>query len=222
VTFAAAAPTALADGFVHVSLDPGLAVGAAEAACRQAVRAVVGHPADTVAAAPPPAECGGEALAARLADPDGWSDVRVVPSLTDVVLLHTGGLPQSRVTPAVTHARQAVDAAVAELLRERGSTPPATAWALSGHLWYRPGSVMGWHTNTRVPGWRAYLTWVAEGGRSFFRFRDPDSGELVTSWDTGLDLRLFHLSATSPTWHTIWSGTERHSFGYRLVQAPPG
>ena len=66
------------------------------------------------------------------------------------------------------------------------------------------------------------MTWVAEPGVSFFRYRDPADGRVVTSWDTGLDLRLFHVSATDAFWHCVWAGTPRHSFGYRLVEPDPG
>jgi hypothetical protein len=189
----------------------------AEAACRDAVRGVVGGGAGGGDAS----ACDAEALEPRLASPDEWSDVRLQPGLTDVVMLHTGGLPQSVRDEEVDHRRAAVDEAMTRALDRLGLCPPGTRWALSGHLWYRAGSVMGWHTNTRVPGWRAYLSWVGEPDRSFFRWREPGSGSVATSWDRGLDLRLFHLPATEAVWHCVWAGTERHSFGYRLVASDP-
>jgi hypothetical protein len=205
----------------HRPLSPGAHPGLAEAEerCRDAVRAAAGTGVGGSPEAPSP-DCDEAALAPRLDDPDAWSDVRVQPELTDVVLLHTGGLPQSCQSEEVDRHRAVVDRAMDDALDGLGLSPPGTRWALSGHLWYRAGSVMGWHTNTRVPGWRAYLTWVAEPERSFFRWRDPASGEIGTSWDQGLDLRLFHLPADPPVWHCVWAGTDRHSFGYRLVVAP--
>jgi hypothetical protein len=158
-------------------------------------------------------------LAGRLDEPDRWSDVGVTPELSDMLALHTGDLREEQ---SVAVPREAVGEAMVDALARRDWCPPGTGWAISGHLWYRAGSVLGWHTNTRVPGWRAYLSWAAEPGRSFFRYRDPIDGRIVTSWDTGLDLRLFHVSATEPLWHGVWAGTDRHSFGYRLVDVDPG
>ncbi len=196
------------------------ALAGAEARCRAAVREVVAT-GDADAAADPPPDCGAEALEGRLGAPDEWSDVRLRPELSDVVMFHTGGLPQSMRSEEVDRARVEVDDAAAALLDGLGLCPPGTHWALSGHLWYRAGSVMGWHTNTRVPGWRAYLTWVGEPDRSGFRWREPDGGSIETNRDQGLDLRLFHLSAEVPLWHCVWAGTDRHSFGYRLAGHPP-
>lgn len=206
--------------FAHWSLDatdePALA--ATEAACREAVRGVL-PPADR----PPGSakDCDDSVLAGRLDDPDEWSDISVQPALSGVVALHNRRL-DDRAEAVVGPRREAVDRALAEAADERGWCPEGTSWQPSGHLWYRAGTALGWHTNTRVPGWRAYLTWVAEPSRSFFRFRDPEDGSVVTSWDTGLDLRLFHVSATEPFWHCVWAGTDRHSFGYRLVDLDEG
>ena len=204
--------------FAHWSLDavdePELA--AAEAHCRDAASALVERlplgPADR-----PAAECDEATLLGRLDDPDAWSDVGVRPDLSDLVALHTGDL---RAEASAAEPREEVRRAMVEALDRRGWCPPGTGWAISGHLWYRPGSLLGWHTNTRVPGWRAYLSWAAEPGRSFFRYRDPHDGVVHTSWDTGFDLRLFHVSTTDVLWHCVWSGVERHSFGYRLIDAP--
>ena len=195
------------------------ALAATEAACRRAVVRTLPAPAD-----PPTGsvdDCDEAVLARRLDDPDGWSDVTVRPELSELVALHNGRL-DDRAEALVGPPREAVTAALAGAARDRGWCPEATSWQMSGHLWYRAGSALGWHTNTRVPGWRAYLTWVAEPGGSFFRYRDPRDGAVVTSWDTGLDLRLFHVSATDVFWHCVWAGTDRHSFGFRLVDTAPG
>lgn len=82
--------------------------------------------------------------------------------------------------------------------------------------WYPPGSYMGWHTNSRFPGWRLYVTYCAEPGKSFFRYRDPLSGEIVTSMDTGLDFRLFEVSTERRLWHAVYSETDRFSLGYMV------
>lgn len=191
--------------------EPSLAE--AEAACRQAVERLL--PSLT---RPPrfdtPADCDPSVLAGRLDDPGGWSDIAVRPELSDLLALHRGELGEHA---EVAEARRAVGAAMAEAVTERGWFPPGTGWDLSGHLWYPARTGLGWHTNTRVPGWRVYLTWTAAPRSSFFRYRDPVDGAIVTSRDTGFDLRLFHVGDDVPFWHCVWAGAERHSFGYRLV-----
>jgi hypothetical protein len=205
----------VSDVFAHWALaaddEPDLV--AAEARCREAAVALVQR-LPLGLADRPPEECDEAALAERLDVPDEWSDVGVRPDLSDMVAMHTGDL---RHETSVAEPRDEVRTAMIDALDRRGWCPPGTDWAISGHLWYRSGSLLGWHTNSRVPGWRAYLSWAAEPGRSFFRYRDPGDGRVHTSWDTGLDLRLFHVSTTEVLWHCVWSGTERQSFGFRLV-----
>jgi len=191
--------------------EPSLAE--AEAACRQAVErllATLTRP-PTLAGA---AACDPSVLAGRLDDPGGWSDIAVRPELSDLLALHRGEL---REHVEIAEARRAVGAATVEAVTERGWLPTGTGWDLSGHLWYPARTALGWHTNARVPGWRVYLSWTAAPGASFFRYRDPVDGGIVTSWDTGFDLRLFHVGDDLPFWHCVWAGAERHSFGYRLV-----
>ena len=77
---------------------------------------------------------------------------------------------------------------------------------------------MGWHTNNKAPGWRAYLTHASEPGKSFFRYRDPGSGEIVTSMDKEWDLRIFNVDPNAPFWHAVYSDTDRFSFGYRIFE----
>jgi len=94
-------------------------------------------------------------------------------------------------------------------------------WAdRTGHLWYPPGSYMCWHTNSGMPGWRMYMTYCDEPGKSFFRYRDPKSQEVVTSYDKKWTVRLFKVSAENPLWHAVYSDTNRYSFGYRIVHRP--
>ena len=89
-----------------------------------------------------------------------------------------------------------------------------------GHFWYPPGSYMGWHTNSNAPGWRMYVTHCDEPGKSFFRYRDPRSREIVTSSDRRWTVRLFKVSADDLMWHAVYSDTNRYSFGYRIVERP--
>lgn len=91
---------------------------------------------------------------------------------------------------------------------------------MSGHFWYPPGGFMAWHTNNDKPGWRVYLSYAEEEGRSFFRYRDPSNGSITTSYDTGFDLRMFLVSRQRPFWHAVYSKTNRFSFGFSLRRAP--
>lgn len=92
----------------------------------------------------------------------------------------------------------------------------------SGQFWYPPGSFMGWHTNQRAPGWRLYLTVASSPGKSFFRYRDPESGTIKTSWDRGFDVRLFRVGDEQPLWHSVYSETDRFSFGFLIRPWSPG
>lgn len=84
----------------------------------------------------------------------------------------------------------------------------------AGHWWYPPGSHLGWHTNERFPGWRLYLSHAVEPGASFFRYREPHSGEVVTSLDGAWDLRLFEVHPERRLWHAVASDTHRFSIGW--------
>ena len=86
----------------------------------------------------------------------------------------------------------------------------------SGHFWYPKGSYMGWHTNSRAPGWRIYINFAEEPDKSFFRYRDPETGEIITSWDNQWNLRVFRITARKPIWHCVHSDTNRFSLGYML------
>ena len=53
----------------------------------------------------------------------------------------------------------------------------------SGRNWHSPWGYMGWHTNASVQRFRLYCRHSALAGASFFRFQDPNSKAIVTSWD---------------------------------------
>ncbi len=87
----------------------------------------------------------------------------------------------------------------------------------SGRNWYPPGGYMGWHTNANVQGFRLYCSHAAVPGASFFRFQDPNSKTIVTSWDeAGWNFRCFRTDL-EPLWHCVYSATDRISFGYGLM-----
>ncbi len=90
----------------------------------------------------------------------------------------------------------------------------------SGFFLYPPQGYMSWHTNWQNPGWRLYVSYVETPGKSFFRYKDPDSGKIITSADQGLNVRLFKVSPERLLWHCIYSETYRYSLGYKIMKAP--
>ena len=85
----------------------------------------------------------------------------------------------------------------------------------SGAFWYPPKGYMGWHSNADHAAFRMYATWVPEGHKSFFRYRDPDTGKVITSWDRkGWTFRLFECRKDNKTWHSVYSNTDRISIGF--------
>lgn len=112
--------------------------------------------------------------------------------------------------------RRRLDVALARWLGEQFDTPRPPLLLEAGQWWYPPGTFFGWHTNESYPGWRLYLSHSEDPGRSFFRYRDPRSGEVVTSLDGAWDLRCFVISAEQPFWHAIASETHRFSVGWHV------
>jgi hypothetical protein len=82
----------------------------------------------------------------------------------------------------------------------------------SGLFHYPPGGYCGWHTNSDCLGERIYLVWAEEDNKSFFRYRDLDTGEIITRWEKkGWQVQRFE----PPTWHCVGSYTNRISVGFR-------
>lgn len=87
----------------------------------------------------------------------------------------------------------------------------------SGHLWYPKGSHMGWHTNGLAPGWRIFINYAEEPGKSFFRYRDPATGEIITAWDKQWNLRVLRITRRNPLWHCVYADTNRFSLGWMVI-----
>ena len=80
----------------------------------------------------------------------------------------------------------------------------------SGLFWYPPTGYCGWHTNSNNPGKRNYLVWAEEDNKSFFRYQDKKTGEIVTKWEKkGWQIQEF----MTPIWHCVGSYTNRISIG---------
>jgi len=116
----------------------------------------------------------------------------------------------------VATQRRRLDRAIARWLGPLFDLSPAPLLLGAGQWWYPPGTFFGWHTNDSYPGWRLYLSHSEAPGRSFFRYRHPSSGEIVTSADSAWDLRCFVISAEQPLWHAIASDTHRFSIGWHV------
>jgi len=87
---------------------------------------------------------------------------------------------------------------------------------VSGRIWYPENGFMGWHTNSNSHGLRMYCTFAREDNKSFFRYCDPETNEVVTSWDKqGWNFRIFKISEKH-LWHSVYSETDRFSIGYTL------
>ena len=81
--------------------------------------------------------------------------------------------------------------------------------------WYPKGGYLGWHTDN--DGGRLYATWA--NGKSFFRYQDPTTGKIITSWDKPKQwtFRIFTFDSDNPLWHCVGAEDIRISIGYRFV-----
>ena len=88
----------------------------------------------------------------------------------------------------------------------------------SGHFIYPPTGYMGWHTNHTNPCIRLYITYASEDNKSFFRYRDRKTKEIITDYDNkGLTIREFFIPKHKPYfWHCVGSMCDRISFGFRI------
>ena len=167
-------------------------------------------------------ECVSEpALARILGAGEDVHGIATDRSISNVVSFRFTDKQDAIADGAVEESRRKVDALVANLIRRLFDGGDALDVVSSGHFWYPPGSYMGWHTNSKVPGWRIYINYAETEGDSFFRYRDPANGEIVTLLDKHWNLRLFRITRDNPVWHTVYSNTNRFSLGYMVKKRPP-
>tara|TARA_R100000008_G_C3527895_1_gene137597 strand:+ start:55 stop:777 length:723 start_codon:yes stop_codon:yes gene_type:complete len=95
----------------------------------------------------------------------------------------------------------------------------------TGLFWYPANSWCGWHTNTKswhtkADTYRIYLYYAQEDKKSFFRYIDRDTGEMITKWDKkGWNINKFTIGTVdSPLWHCVGSYTNRISIGFGPVE----
>jgi hypothetical protein len=160
------------------------------------------------------------ALERILASGTNVNDIVEDRELSNCLAFNFSNVQDAVISREVTGSRRRADALVtAKLLALFENSRPLTV-RNSGHFWYPPGGFMGWHTNLRTPGWRLYINYVEEPGRSFFRYRDPETGRIVTALDRMWNFRLFRITAQQPLWHAVYSDTHRFSLGYKVSATP--
>jgi hypothetical protein len=158
-----------------------------------------------------------EALRAILEEGRRVSDITKDRSISNCIAFNLAAIRQSVMDRDVAAARRCVDRIVAQKVRALFRDGHRLTIKTSGQFWYPPGGFMGWHTNERSPGWRLYINYADEPGKSFIRYRDPASGAVVTKTDRQWNVRLFKISSVDPLWHAIYSQTNRFSLGYYIT-----
>jgi predicted ribosomally synthesized peptide with nif11-like leader len=95
---------------------------------------------------------------------------------------------------------------------------------MSGSMWYPPGAYRMWHTNESQPGWRMYVVVpsdepVEPHELSYFRYRNPQTGELVTLPEPGPVVRVFRAEHEPHRlfWHCIGNPGPRHRWSFGFV-----
>ena len=139
--------------------------------------------------------------------------------ISNVIVFNIPGVEGSVSNREILETRGKLDKAMFRSVTHLFRTRKELSVINSGYFWYPPGGYMGWHTNLGLPGWRLYITHAQEPGKSFFRYRDPDTSEIVTAWDREWNFRLFKIDPKRPFWHVVYSETNRYSFGYNIVPA---
>jgi hypothetical protein len=101
----------------------------------------------------------------------------------------------------------------------------------SGSMWYPPSAYRLWHTNETQAGWRMYLIDFDEDpretedteGKSFFRYMNPQSKEIITLEERPQIVRFFKVEQEKEKlfWHCIVNATRRNrwSFGFAVPES---
>ncbi len=159
-----------------------------------------------------------ESLAALLAEDTNVHGLATDRSLSNTICFTAPHIEGAVNTPTVAKQRRVVDRLMGRFVQDLFTTWKDLAVTPSGLLWYPPGCAMGWHTNSNSAGWRVYMNYCEEEGKSFFRYRDPDNGEIVTLEDRQWNFRIFRVTREDPLWHCIYSDTNRFSIGYKILE----
>ena len=144
------------------------------------------------------------------------SDIVQDRKISNCIAYNFDNVKDAIISEKLKHLREKVDEIAKLRIQEILKLNGYFDFENTGHFWYPPGGYMGWHTNNRNPGWRFYISYVDKPGNSFFRYRDPISGEVITSYDKQWDFRLFKVSLDKSLWHAVYSNTHRFSIGYTI------
>ena len=134
-----------------------------------------------------------QALEQLLASGSDVHGIATNREISNVISFNDKGSSDSVYNDEVLALRARVDEWVTWRLLDTFEAPYPLEVSCSGHFWYPPGGYMGWHTNSAAPGWRIYITHAREPGKSFFRYREPDTGRIVTAMDNSWDVRVFRI-----------------------------
>jgi len=157
-----------------------------------------------------------EALEAILRSGRKIHGIKTEKEISNVLIFSLALMKETPSGDEILEASHALDLAVSERIRNLFRGEGELLINNSGRFWYPAGGYMGWHTNQKAPGWRLYINHAKEPGRSFFRYRDPDSLKIVTSFDQEWNFRLFRISPEKVFWHAVYSETDRFSLGYKI------
>ena len=144
------------------------------------------------------------------------SDIVQDRKISNCIAYNFDNVKDAIISEKLKHLREKVDEVVKLRIQEILKLNGYFDFENTGHFWYPPGGYMEWHTNSRNPGWRFYITYVDKPGKSFFRYRDPISGEIITIYDKQWNFRLFKVSLDKLLWHAVYSNTHRFSIGYTI------
>ncbi len=159
-----------------------------------------------------------EKALAPLLSGDAWiSDIVEDRQISNCIAYNFDNVKDAVIDKNLASLRRRLDDIVLSRMRALFPLSPNLTVENTGHFWYPRGGYMSWHTNLRTPGWRCYISFADEPGRSFFRFRDPRDERVITSWDQTWNLRLFHITPALPLWHAVYSETDRISLGYKII-----
>lgn len=159
-----------------------------------------------------------ETLEKILATNEDISDIHT-HDISNCLVFHADNLKGSVMNDEVLRIRRSTDEAISKCIKEIFLTSDQLRIECGGQFWYPSGGYVGWHTNSRLPGWWLYVSYAEEPHRSYFRYRDCDTKEIVTSADDDWNFRLYKVTPDRPFWHCVYSETNRFSLGYRITFA---
>ncbi|TFH10870.1 MAG: hypothetical protein E4H07_04860 [Nitrosomonadales bacterium] len=157
-----------------------------------------------------------ESLHSALNETTKVSDIVQDRKLSNCIAYNFDNVKDAIISEKLKYLREKVDEIAKLRIQEFFKLEGHFDFENTGHFWYPPNGYMGWHTNNRNPGWRFYISYVDKPGKSFFRYRDPISKEIITSYDKQWNFRLFKVSLDKSLWHAVYSDTHRFSIGYTI------